>query len=280
MSALRHAACILLAAASILASPVYATSFTTDQSDLYYVAEESGWGIQLVQRGSVIFATLFVYDQNGNPTWYTATMAYTANLTWTGTLYTTTNGTYFGSPWNPATLTVTPVGTMTWSAQTVDTGTLTYVVNGVPVTKNVIRQALAFDDYSGIYVGAMHIAITGCTDPSNDTPPGDVPSTLITVTQIGQSITIAISLAGATAVTISGTLSQSGQFGSVLGTYAAPAREVGNASVSAMNVQATALAASFSLSSTNLGCQDTGYFVVMRSQQQPPRSMEISDSVR
>lgn len=267
MSTLRHAACILLAAASILASPVYATSFTTDQGDLYYIAAESGWGVQLVQRGSVIFAMLFVYDQSGNPTWYTATMDYATNLTWTGTLYATTNGTYFGSPWNPEALTVTPVGTMTWSAQTVDTGNLTYVVNGVMVTKNVIRQTLVFDDYSGMYLGAMHIAMTGCTDPSNDTPPGDVPLTTVAVTQSGQSIIIKISLAGATAVTISGTLSQSGQFGSVLGTYTALAGEVGNASVSAMNVQATALAASFSLSSTNLGCQDTGYFVVMRSQQ-------------
>src|SRR5271169_2277635 len=104
MKPLRHAACVLLAAASLLASPAHPTSFTTDQSDRYYIVAEQGWGIQLVHRGSVIFATLFVYDQNGNPTWYTATMDYTTNLTWTGTLYATMNGTYFASPWNPATL--------------------------------------------------------------------------------------------------------------------------------------------------------------------------------
>lgn len=39
MMALRHAACVLLAAASLLASPANATSFSTDQSDLYYIAD-------------------------------------------------------------------------------------------------------------------------------------------------------------------------------------------------------------------------------------------------
>jgi hypothetical protein len=265
MNALRYTACILLVAASLFAPPARATSFSVDQSDLWYIPAESGWGMQLVQRGSVIFATLFVYDPN-NPIWYTATMDFTSNLTWTGVLYATT-GTAFGLPWNPADLTVTPVGTMTWTAQTADTGILTYVVNGVTVTKNVVRQTLVLDDYSGTYLGAIHITITGCTNPANNTPPTDVPLTTITVTQSGGSITITISVAGTTVITISGTLSQSGQFGSVLGTYTALGGEVGNASVSAFNVQTNTLAASFSQSSTNVGCQEMGYFAGMRSQQ-------------
>ncbi len=52
-------AAILLAIASAL-SPVWATSFTTDQSDLWWNPNESEWGMQLVHRGSVIFATMFV----------------------------------------------------------------------------------------------------------------------------------------------------------------------------------------------------------------------------
>jgi hypothetical protein len=266
MSALRHAACVLLAAVSFFASPACATAFSTDQSDLYYIVTEQGWGMQLVQRGSVIFATLFVYDKSGGPTWYTATMDNTTNLTWTGTLYATT-GTYFGSPWNAGALTLAPVGTMTWSAPMDGGGTLTYSVNGVVVTKNVVRQTLVLDDYSGTYLGAIHITIAGCTNPANDIPPTDVPLTTISVTQSGESITITISIAGATAITISGTLSQSGQFGSVLGTYTALGGEVGNASIADMDVQINALSASFSQSSTNVGCQETGYFAVMRSQQ-------------
>jgi hypothetical protein len=79
------------------------------------------------------------------------------------------------------------------------------------------------------------------------------------------SISIAISVLGTSALTISETLSQSGQFGSILGTYTSDIGELGNATVSAMNVQVDALAARFSLSSTNIGCQDAGYFAGMRS---------------
>jgi hypothetical protein len=61
MKPIIHWVCVVVAAALFVASPTYATSFSTDQSDLYYVVIESGWGIQLVQGGSVIFATLFVY---------------------------------------------------------------------------------------------------------------------------------------------------------------------------------------------------------------------------
>ncbi len=220
--------------------------------------------MQLVQRGSVIFATLFVYDPN-NPIWYTATMDFTSNLTWTGVLYATT-GTAFGLPWNPADLTVTPVGTMTWTAQTADTGILTYVVNGVTVTKNVVRQTLVLDDYNGVYLAALHVAVTGCTNPANDTAPMDIPLITIAVTQSGQSVTFTFSDFGLT-LTISGTLNQSGQFGTVLGTYSDSTGEIGNASVSAMDVQLNSLTASFSQSSTNDGCQSVGYFAGMRSQQ-------------
>src|SRR5438552_11226006 len=91
----------LFAIASVLC-PVWATSFTTDQSDLWWNPAESGWGMQLVHRGSVIFATLFVYDQSNKPIWYVATLNYSgSNLVWTGDLL-LTNGPWLGTvPFNP-----------------------------------------------------------------------------------------------------------------------------------------------------------------------------------
>jgi len=64
----------VLIAASLLALPGHSTSFSTDQSDLYYAPGESGWALELVQRGPVIFATLLVYDQANAPTWFVAVM--------------------------------------------------------------------------------------------------------------------------------------------------------------------------------------------------------------
>ena len=45
-----------------------------DNSDLWGNPNESGWGLQLVQRADVIFATLFVYDTGHAPIWYSATL--------------------------------------------------------------------------------------------------------------------------------------------------------------------------------------------------------------
>jgi hypothetical protein len=60
-------------------------------------------------------------------------------------------------------------------------------------------------------------------------------------------------------------LSQSGQFGTVLGTYTDTTGDSGTASVSALNVQTNSIAGTFSQSSAVDGCQTVGYFAGMRS---------------
>ncbi|MGH9549106.1 MAG: hypothetical protein ACRD3W_07025, partial [Terriglobales bacterium] len=92
-----------LVALSLFAAPAPATSFSTDQSDLWYIASESGWGIQLVQRGNLIFITMFVYDPTGKPIWYVGTLNPTGTaLVWSGDIYVTT-GPWFGTqPYNTA----------------------------------------------------------------------------------------------------------------------------------------------------------------------------------
>jgi hypothetical protein len=88
---------------------------TTDQSDVWWIPAESGWGIQIVQQETTIFATMFIYGSDGNPAWYVATLSYNGSFVWTGTLYATT-GPWFGSPvFNPSNVTATPVGTMTFT---------------------------------------------------------------------------------------------------------------------------------------------------------------------
>lgn len=261
MKMLRRAACIVLAAAFCLAAPAVATSLTPDQSDLWWIPAESGWGMQLVQRGSVIFATLFVYGTSSAPTWYTATLDYASNLTWTGDLYATT-GPYFGSvPFNPTQVMTTKVGTMTWTAPTLNAGTLSYVVNGVAVTKDVVRQTLAVDTYNGTYLGAFHITTTACTNPNSDGSV-DIPTATFVVTQSGASLQM--TLTALTTITITGTLAQNGQFGEVTGTYTSTGDISGNATVSAMDVQLNSLTASFALNSTNAGCQSVGYLAGIR----------------
>src|SRR5450631_840817 len=96
-----------------LTTPAGATSFSPNHSDLWWNPAESGWGIQFVQQADVIFATMFVYDTNNNPTWYSATLNFGGGSTWNGTLV-ATNGPSFANPvFNPAQVSVHQVGTMT-----------------------------------------------------------------------------------------------------------------------------------------------------------------------
>jgi hypothetical protein len=260
MKDLRRTACAALAAAFFLTPPAYATSFSTDQSDLWYIATEAGWGMQLVQRGSVIFATLFVYGPANEPIWYTATLDYTSNLTWTGTLYETT-GPYFGTmPFNPMQVGYTIVGTLTWAAQSVETGTLTYSVNDVTVVKNVARQTLVFDDFSGHYAGGFHQVFTGCVNATlNGT--SDVMGT-IDLTQNGTAVTVLETVpATGASCTYTGTLSQAGQMGSVpLGFICADGTS-GTGSIAQMQVTQFGISGSFAGTYTNpQGCQSSGWF--------------------
>jgi hypothetical protein len=269
MTALRRAAFALLVAVSLFAPPpATATSYSTDQSDLWWAdppASENGWGFQLVQRGSVIFATVFVYGPTGAPTWYVATMGPAdGQSTWSGDLYTTT-GPWFGAmPYNPALFTFRKVGTMTWVAQSSTAGTLTYDVDGLTIVKNVTRQTLVLDDYSGTYLGAFHASVTACTNPGGNGS-GEIPIATFTVSQNGSSISITFAVPGFGSMTISGTLTQSGQFGAVTGTYSDTTGDAGTASISTLNVQTNSLVGTFTQDSATQGCHAVGYFAAMRS---------------
>ena len=266
MKSVRLTVAALILALSSIASPASATTYSTDQSDLWWNADESGWGFQIVQRGSLIFLTMYVYGPGGAPTWYTAllTPASPGSLVWAGDLY-ATNGPWFGAvPYDPNLVGKRKVGTMTWSPRTDTSGTLNYVIDGAAVTKSVVRTTLVVDDYGGTYLGAFHDATTGCVNPANNVAPSNDPAVTIAVTQNGQGVVISLSHVG-WSITISGTLAQDGQFGTVNGTYSSSAGEVGNANVFAINVQANSLTASYSLVSTNNGCENVGYFSGMRA---------------
>ena len=94
MKPIRMIAAALILVLSSITTFAMASSYSTDQSDLWWTdppGSENGWGFQLVQRNSVIFAMIFVYGPTSAPTWYTATMTPNppGSVTWSGVLYLT-----------------------------------------------------------------------------------------------------------------------------------------------------------------------------------------------
>ncbi len=117
-------------------------SYATNYQDLWWKADESGWGVNIAHQGDKLFATLFTYGADGRPAWYAMTDS-NRQLSGgiTGVLYRFSGPAFDASPWRP----VTPeaVGTMTFDFASGNHGTLTYTLNGVQVVKPIVRQVFS-----------------------------------------------------------------------------------------------------------------------------------------
>lgn len=216
--AIRRTACALLAAASIAVSgATFATSFSTNYSDLWWNPAESGWGANVTQQADTLFVTIFVYGQNASPTWYSATLLFAGEgingvKSFTGDLY-ETKGPWFGGAFNPSQVAYRKVGTMTFASNGVTNAVLQYSVDGTIVTKNIARQTLIDNNLAGTYLGATQDLTSGCSNSANNgTRTSDVGT--ITITHVGTNVTIQ-----APTCTYTGTYGQDGQAGTVAGTY-------------------------------------------------------------
>jgi len=109
-----------------------------DYTDLWYNANESGWGMAIAQQGSVMFLAWYVYDSNGKPVWYVASGCAVSGAGCTGTLYRTT-GPAFGPTFDATKVQVFTAGTVTLTFSDPNNGTLSYTVNGVTASKAITR---------------------------------------------------------------------------------------------------------------------------------------------
>jgi hypothetical protein len=126
-------------------------TLATNFQDLWWASGggESGWGINLTQQGTTIFATWFTYDANRDPLWLSVTAPQTAPNTFNGTLYLTGGPAFSAVPFDPSQVTRTPVGSANFRFTNGNAGVFTYVVDfddGInkatqskPITRQVFR---------------------------------------------------------------------------------------------------------------------------------------------
>jgi len=93
----------------------------------------------MAQQTGNIFLAWYVYQSNGQPTWYVASNCSINADTCSGNLYATT-GPAFGPTFDPTQVHVTTVGTIFVNFTDPNNATLTYTVNGVSGTKNITRE--------------------------------------------------------------------------------------------------------------------------------------------
>ena len=133
-----------LSGAKTISRQIFATGSTPpaiDYSDLWWNANESGWGLAITQEFSTIFATWYAYDNQGNPTWYVASNCPVSGNGCSGDLYQVSGGSPLTSPWNGANKVVGKVGSVSFSFADANNGTLSYTINGVAGSRAITRQS-------------------------------------------------------------------------------------------------------------------------------------------
>lgn len=117
-------------------------SYSRNLQDLWFNAQEPGWGVNITHQGDKLFATLFTYDASGRGMWLVMSegvLGSTGNFS--GPLYRTTGPVFNASPWAAAT--PTQVGTMSFAPSNGNAATLSYTFSGATVAKQVTRQTFA-----------------------------------------------------------------------------------------------------------------------------------------
>ena len=212
-----------LIAAFTFSLPAAASTYSIDYSDLWGGGQpsptEQGWGLNLIQQGDVIFATMFVYGSDNTARWFSATLSPTGGSTsWSGALDQTT-GSYYGGAWNNAAVTHNGVGTMTVNVSGANSGTLSYTVSGVPVNKAISRFTLRAPNLAGKYIGGA----IGTGPGSGCGAQGISIFDQLNVTQSGSNVTLAVTFFNANSqlvvCTYSGAMITTGRTGSISGNF-------------------------------------------------------------
>ena len=204
------------------AATATATTFGTDMTDLWWNANESGWGVTATQQNEILFLTFFVYGTDNRAVWYVGQTSYSGATAdgaavFTGPMYVTT-GPWLGTFFNPNAVGARLVGTATFTAF-VDSATLNYSVDGTFVSKQVTRQTFRINNLNNQYSGVRVQAASGCAAAVNN---GTFESS-IAVSIVNSSTAFAMTTNnGAAICSYTGDYVQSGRMGASRGTYTCP----------------------------------------------------------
>ncbi len=110
-----------------------------DHSDLWWNANESGWGLTLNHHGNNIFGVWYTYAEDQRPLWIVLPGGtFTSSNVFTGKLYTTTGSPFTGT-FDTTSTKVTEVGSATITFLG-NAATFRTTVNGFTQTKTISRQ--------------------------------------------------------------------------------------------------------------------------------------------
>lgn len=248
-----------------VAAALAATAFpgiAADNTDLWWNPAESGWGMTIAHQAEILFMTVYVYGSDGLPTWFVGpSTAYSSSAnTYSGPLF-SVRGPFYAGAFNPAAVNATPVGTITYRPNTAIRGEVTYVVNGVSVTKAVERQTFRSNpNINGSFTGGYVSNISGSGCPYTSRQDTGV-SLTISGTPAATTGVMQLEATGATC-TFAGPYTQSGRMGRISGSFSCNNGISGTGLV--FEIEAGIWTVSAQLFLSYSGCSEVGRMAAVR----------------
>lgn len=153
---------------------------TTSLTGLWWNPNESGWGLAFDHQATFVFATLYVYDENGKPYWMVAELnaSNTFQTAFSGALYSATGSPFSRIPFFASETKGVVLGTATLAVIDASHALLTYTANGFRAEKQIQRQTTKALSVIGKYVGVVTPSTFG------------VDSFNATISQVGNTLII------------------------------------------------------------------------------------------
>lgn len=249
---------------ALLCTASRAATNSIDYTDTWWNPVEDGWGLQVVQQVDVMFATLYVYDAQASPDWYTAALTPDAAGAWKGELY-ATRGPWFGAPFNPAAVSKRHVGDFSITFTAPDKGTLAYSVDGVPVTRAIERYTMRNANLSGSYLMWMNATVSACAGTPAQT---GALAGIAQFTHSGSGLSAQIEIVagdGSLTCSYSGNLVQTGRVARSDGTFNCSGGGYGTFSLSDLEVAVDHMCGDFAMHNAANGCTIASTFASVRN---------------
>ncbi|MDX2220667.1 MAG: hypothetical protein SF172_16735 [Burkholderiales bacterium] len=232
---------------------------TTDFTDAWWTASESGWGLSIIHQENVMALVFYVYNQQGGATWYLSPATFnSATGNYQGPLFAST-GPYFGAgTFNPNGVNQVSVGAATFTPSSIYAGTLSYTVNNVSVTKSVTRTSFNTIAYSGDFVAGLAGTLSG-----NCGGTGSFEGTaFLGINQTASSIQLTLQGSGGSCV-MSGPFQQNGRLGRMAsGTINCTGGQPGTATIDEIDVNRSGVTLRYT--SIIGGCTETARIGAVR----------------
>lgn len=240
-----------------------------DYSDLWFTSTESGWGMNVMHQDRILFITLFVYGTDRRPTWYVGSnVAYTStnaqgDETFTGDLYATTGSPFNAAAFDPATVTATRVGSITFVGRAGGSSSVSYTVNDATVTNASVAKSLVRQTWSNNvvaatrYKGFLNYTNTACTPASDNGVTNQVIDIVMTIAS--GTFNLVFTEPQQETCTFAGNYAQAGSMGSSAGkiTCGGPSSGAGSADYSLTDIQVTSQGFGAKFTATG-NCQTSG----------------------